>query len=106
MSSGIELEYYNHHPRVIDDTTTNMFGEDHENVEDHLREPPASFTETDLTLLCLDYLRDLRRSFPSDVLEEQEGSSENKLNEMNKTSHAQNHSTFAACLLVWISDTI
>ena len=73
MSSGIELEYYNHHPRVIDDTTTNMFGEDHENNEEHLREPPASFTETDLTLLCLDYLRDLRRSFPSDVLEEQEG---------------------------------
>eukprot|EP00977_Amphora_coffeiformis_P020629 scaffold8374_cov175-Amphora_coffeaeformis.AAC.68 len=73
MSNGIELEYYNHHhPRVIDETGEGMLG-DGFGEQGADPEPPAVFTETDLTLVCLDYLRDLRRSYPSDVLEEQEG---------------------------------
>ena len=73
MSNGIELEYYNHqHPRVIDETSEAMLGESFRQT-DADKEHPAVFTETDLTLMCLDYLRDLRRSYPTDVLEEQEG---------------------------------
>lgn len=75
MSDGIELEYFNQQgPRVIDETGDGMMmvGTDLQPSES-VREPAAVFTETDLTLICLDYLRDLRRSFPSDVLEEHEG---------------------------------
>ena len=93
-TNGIELEYYNQHqPRVIDETGGGMLDDHHhhhhhaqhqphhyhhEALGDHVAapqdaEPPAAFTETDLTLMCLDYMRDLRRTFPADVLEEQEG---------------------------------
>lgn len=79
--NGIELEYYNQHePRVIDETGGGMLDNHHHRHHQILGgeqlpggEPPAAFTETDLTLLCLDYLRDLRRTFPADVLQEQEG---------------------------------
>ena len=68
MSSGVELEYRSHGPRLVGE---NMTMEDE--LLDGSGELPATFSETDLTVLCLDYLRDLRRSFPDDVLEEQEG---------------------------------
>jgi tetratricopeptide (TPR) repeat protein len=69
MSTGIEMEYHYHGQTPSPRQSP---------YEERLGSPmpldgASTFTETDLALLCLDYMRDLRRSFPADVLEHQEG---------------------------------